>query len=155
MKLKIDKGKLHSPISVIFLLGAIFFFGLFAYPLHQYLEERRILNEGSRATGIVTSEYYGTDSTMTEYIFTTPDGISMTGFFFEPNTLAVEDHVEIAYDSSDPSRNLPVAFVGWPLYLIIFFSLFGIPAVVIYLALWITFVTTGGNNFFVWLRKKL
>jgi hypothetical protein len=152
MKLKIDKGKLHSRISIILLLAAIVDFIMFIVPFYQHLENQRILNEGFRATGIVVVA--GNDDTPTGYTFTTYDDKLITGSSWKTNHLRVENYVEIAYDPSNPSSNLPVAFGLDSLWYIVFYALVFVPFGIFTLAYWTTFITTGGNKFFVWLRNK-
>jgi hypothetical protein len=100
------------PAMISIAVGALAWFGIYQLPI----SETRVLNEGVRAGGVVTEKHSFSDSEGSSYsigyFFTLPDGSWFNDWhnmeFQTWNDLSPGSKIEIAFDSQNPAKNLPV-----------------------------------------------
>ncbi len=109
-----------------------------------------LVNYGSRTTGVVIEKHtYSTadDTPYYEitYAFSLPSGELLTDKYDVPiwRGVKVGDQIEIAFDTEDPTRSMPVES-GFPVWIEILTALFGI-ASILFCAGW--FLVWAGRKF--------
>ncbi len=115
----IKKRKLHAiewgVLAIIPLLFAIFVIRSCSPKENQ--ENLTVINQGERTMGTITGTegfigYEEGDEFTVKYGFTTSSGQALSGQYIFPQSYSSDlndgKQIEIAYDSQDPAKNLPV-----------------------------------------------